>query len=666
MGKEEDIFRVTYNGVIDESAEDLYENAPCGYLSTLPDGTFLKVNKTFLDWVGYKREELLHQKKIQDLLPIGGKLYYETHYAPLLRMQGFVNEINFAFKDKEGQQLPALVNTVQVKGDDGNPLLNRSTVFNITDRKKYEQELLRAKKEAEEAAKVKAEFLSTVSHEIRTPMNAIISIANLLQEMDHTQEQKEYFRILKLSADNLLHLINDILDHSKIEAGKVTLSEKNLSLRELVYSLLYSVNVKAEEKSLEIKVDIDERLPAFVMGDPVKISQVLTNLLSNAIKFTDKGHVALRLQVQELDEKVVSVDFYVQDTGIGIPQDRLEKVFEEFTQANYEINLKYGGTGLGLTISQKLLALYGSKLSVESEEGKGTQFFFNLRLKLGKEVPSQPEEIAASQETAIKGVRLLLVEDNPVNVLVVSKYLRKWGINFDVAVNGVDAVEKVKQENYELVLMDLQMPEMDGYQATSTIRSLAGDKYKRLPVIALSASARYDYKARIEAAGIQDFISKPFNAKELFDKIAFYSHRSEQEPLATAEPAKATVHKISTPGAPVLTLDTLLEMLDGNEKDLEELVIMTIRNFKSYKIEFQDALNAFDLKNYRFHHHKIKMTLELMQAVRLQTAIERGRKFLEDGTKNKQEQEEIRSAINQELETVLLTLKEILSSRWHH
>ncbi|MCC9138359.1 ATP-binding protein [Pontibacter silvestris] len=670
MARENEENRMDYKDFIEESAEDLYENAPCGYLSTLPNGTIVKVNKTLLRWLGYEAGELVHQKKFQDLLPVGGKLYYETHYGPLLQMQGSVSEINFDLKGKQGQRLPVLINTTQIKGDDGKPLLNRTMVFNITDRKKYEQELLRAKKEAEEAARVKAEFLSTVSHEIRTPLNAIVSIANLLQETDHTKDHKEYFRTLKLSADNLFHLINDILDYSKIEAGRVELVERSMNLREQVYSLLYGVSITAEEKGLAMKVDLDDRLPDQVLGDPVKIGQILTNLLGNAVKFTDEGSVSLKLQVQELTDEEVSVNFQVEDTGMGIPQDKLEKVFEEFTQASYDINLKYGGTGLGLAISQKLLALYGSRLSVRSEEGRGTEFSFNLRLKVAKEHVSIAEDIATWPEHSIDGVKLLLVEDNPVNVLVVSKYLQRWGVAYDIAENGIDAVDHVLREDYQLILMDLQMPYMDGYEATSKIRELTEEKYRQLPIIALSASARYDYKERMEAAGINDFISKPFNSMELKAKIAHYSlNNAQQIQVATfneppvAESAKRfeISHELS---GPIFTLTTFEEMLEGDEEDLEELVRITIRSFEHAMSELHDALISQDLKMYRSNSHRIRMTLELLHAGRLLTAIESGRNLFESSVVDVKIKEKTAKAMKMEFIAVIMGLKETLINRW--
>ena len=669
MGSEVEISQMDYKGLIEESAEDLYENAPCGYLTTLPNGTIVKINRTLLDWVGYEREELLHKRKFQDLLPIGGKMYYETHYAPLLRMQGFANEINFDLKGKHKQELPVLVNTIQVRDKDGKPLLNRTTIFNITDRKKYEQELLRAKKEAEEAAKVKAEFLSTVSHEIRTPLNAIVTIANLLQGMRHSEEQEEYFKTLKLSADNLLHLINDILDYSKIEAGRIELAERPVSLKDLVHSLLYSLSITAEAKGLAVKLDLDERLPEYVTGDPVKIGQVLTNLLSNAIKFTEKGHVALKLRVMELTAEDVCIDFLVEDTGIGIEQDKLNKIFQEFTQADYEINLKYGGTGLGLAISQKIVSLYSSRISVTSELGKGTTFSFSLRLGLAEEAHASSYLNDNDVETTIEGVRILLVDDNPVNVLVVSKYLDKWGVDYQVAQNGLEAVEMVQQHRYELVLMDLQMPDMDGYEATSKIRSFEDEQYRQLPIIALSASTRFDYRERMEVVGINDFVSKPFKAKELHDMIARYTRAAalraaEETPDDQRNDTPDQLGMSPEPDGPDFSLDAVAELLEDNEQDLEELVRMTIRNFQRAKTELQEALLQHDLKDYRFCNHRIKMTVDLLQAAKLTATLDRGRNLLEQEEPDEDTVQEVAVEIGHQFDTVLQGLVKVLSERW--
>ncbi|MCJ8163932.1 response regulator [Pontibacter sp. E15-1] len=672
MRKGDHSYRMDHKGLIEESAEDLYENAPCGYLSTLPNGLIVKANKTFLKWMGYAAEELLYQKKFQDLLPIGGRMYYETHYAPLLRMQGFVTEINFDLRRKKRQLLPVLVNTTQLKDENSKPILNRTTVFNITDRKGYEKELLRAKKQAEEATRIKAEFLSTVSHEIRTPMNAIISIANLLLETNYTQEQSQYLSTLKASSENLLHLINDILDFSKLESGKVALAEREVDLKELVTSLLHGVRIAAQDKGLALKLAIDKDMPPRVLGDPVKIGQVLTNLLGNAVKFTERGSVSLELELEELTDKEAVISFCVEDTGIGIPKDKLEKVFEEFAQADYDINLRYGGTGLGLSISRKLLALYGSKLTVKSQEGQGSTFCFALRLKLGQAAPALPNDTAAGHEPDVAGVKLLLVEDNAVNVMVVTKYFEKWGVDFDVATNGVAGVAKVMEQDYDLVLMDLHMPEMDGYEATAKIRSLPESKYKQLPIIALSASTEKDFAEEMAGAGINDFISKPFNATELRNKIAHYAYAATKglpyHTTFTGQQPMPTAHTpLQNPDGPAYDLSTFEELLGENEADLEELVKITIRNFEVFQGKFQAALVSRNLEDYKFSCHKITVTLGLLNAWRLQHAITQGKDLLEEAatTADQKPLDEIAKAIHLEFDVLLAGLNATLLHRWN-
>jgi PAS domain S-box-containing protein len=368
--------------VIEESAEDLYDNAPCGYISALPDGTIVKVNQTFLDWTGQRREDLVGRKRFQDLLTAGGRIFHETHYAPLLRMQGAVREIAVDIVCPDGRRLPALINSVVRKDEDGQPLLTRTTVFNATDRKEYERELLRERQRAEQAAKAKADFISMISHEIRTPLNAILNVGHLLESTELSSQQQKLVRILRSSSEGLLALINDVLDFSKIESGTVSLEERSLDLRQLIHQIVDSIHVKAEQKGFPIGVHIDERVPDTVLGDPVKIGQVVTNLLSNAIKFTSKGSVTVTLEVRERLPGSVSIDFRIADTGIGIAADRLPHVFDEFMQANYDIGLQYGGTGLGLAISKKLVELHGSRITVESELGRGSTFSFGLHLRV--------------------------------------------------------------------------------------------------------------------------------------------------------------------------------------------------------------------------------------------------------------------------------------------
>jgi PAS domain S-box-containing protein len=511
--------------LLGESAEDLYENAPCGYVSTLPDGAILKVNQTLLTWTGHRREDLVGRRRFQDLLTAGGRIFHETHYAPLLRMQGAVREIAVEMVCGDGGRLPVLINSVLKRDAAGVPLLARTTVFNATDRKEYERELLRERQRAEQASKAKSDLIAMISHEIRTPLNALMGVAHLLGATELSTQQQKLVRILRSSSESLLGLVNDILYFSKIEAGKVSLEKRSFDLRQLVHEIADTLHVKAEQKGIVLEVRVDEGVPASLLGDPLKIGQVLTNLLGNAIKFTAEGSVAIDLEVREPGPEAVAIDFRISDTGIGIAPDRLPHVFDEFTQANYDIGLKYGGTGLGLSISKKLVELHGSRIAVESELGRGTTFSFGLRL----EIPAAVEAGAAAGEPGdrqeLKGLRILLADDNEVNVLVLSGFLSKWGVEVDAVKDGRQAVERIEAGDYDLVLMDLRMPELDGYAATRHIRSLPHPRHARLPIFAVSASTRMGYQHELDAAGFTEFVGKPISPDLLFAKIIKHTGR---------------------------------------------------------------------------------------------------------------------------------------------
>ena len=502
------------NDLLEESMEELYEDAPCGYLSALPDGALVKVNRTFLIWTGYRREDLVGRRRFVDLLAPGGRIYHETHYAPLLRMQGEVREIALDLLCADGRRLPVLINSVLKADDNGVPRLVRTTVFNATHRKEYECELLRERQRAEQESKAKGDFISMVSHEIRTPLNAILGVAHLMGATELSPHQQKLVRILRSSSEGLLHLINEILDLSKIQSGKLALEERALDLRQVVEGVVSSQRVKAEEKGLALEVHVDDRLPAHLLGDPVKIGQVLMNLAGNAVKFTAKGWVRLDLRVLERTPEAVSVELRVADTGIGIEEDRLPLIFEDFTQASYEIGMKYGGTGLGLSISRKLVELHGSRLEVESEPGQGSAFFFVLRLKVAEPAAPVAQE-ADDGRQALRGLRMLVVDDNQINVFVLTAFLEHWGVDFDVVGNGREALEAVQRRPYDLVLMDLRMPEMDGYEATRRMRV----DFPRLTIFALSASTRVGPQHDLEAAGFTEFVGKPINPDILLAKI---------------------------------------------------------------------------------------------------------------------------------------------------
>jgi PAS domain S-box-containing protein len=391
----------------------------------------------------------------------------------------------------------------------------------ITARKENEDALIRAKEQAEAAVIAKSSFLSVMSHEIRTPMNAVIGFTNLLLQNPRT-DQQEYLNVLKFSAENLMVIIDDILDVSKIDAGKIELEQDDFNLKELLDNIHAAQQQTADEKNIKFNLNFDSHIPRVIQGDQVRLGQVLNNLLSNGIKFTHQGEVSLNCKLMKQDPEKATIYFEVKDTGIGIPEDKQEYVFEIFSQATASTTRHFGGTGLGLAISQRLVNLMGGEIKLDSTLGQGSNFYFELELNKGKNQESTSvKNKQPLYPDLLNGRKVLLVEDNPINVLVARRFLEKWGMLCDVAENGQIGLDMVQQKSYDLVLMDMQMPVMDGYGATTAIRALGG-VYKKLPIIALTASALLDMKDKILASGMDDYVSKPFKPEELFDKLCFY------------------------------------------------------------------------------------------------------------------------------------------------
>ena len=366
--------------LLEESAEDLYEHAPCAYLSTLPDGTIIKINRTLIDWLGRSRESLLDGTRFQTLLAIGSRIYYETHYAPLMQMQGFANEIAFDLMTGDGRVLPILMNSRQRRDAGGTPLFNRITLFDSTDRRRYERELLLARRKAEQVAKDKAALIAMLSHDIRNPLNAVMGVVQLLDRGELSAQQRRFVQLLKSSSEHMLTLLNHVLELSRAESSSFALVETPFDLRAVVADVVATFEIAAREKNLSVGASIAENVPALLIGDPVAIRQILTNLVGNAVKFTDHGGVQVIVRTKEMGTDAVTLSLAVADTGIGISPELVGRIFNEFTQASYDTAVRFGGSGLGLTITRKLLALYGSTVQVDSVPEKGSTFSFNLRL----------------------------------------------------------------------------------------------------------------------------------------------------------------------------------------------------------------------------------------------------------------------------------------------
>ena len=375
---------------------------------------------------------------------------------------------------------------------------------------------------AEKSSHAKSEFLSTMSHEIRTPLNAVIGMSNLLLMSNPRHDQKENLDILKFSAANLLAIVNDVLDFNKIEAGKVVFENISFNLEELMNSICGGQKIKAEEKGLVFKLDVDSALNHKILfGDPTRLTQVIFNLVSNAIKFTKDGNVWVTANVIEDRHNTITVNFAIKDTGIGIEPDNLDSIFEPFAQESITTTRQYGGTGLGLAIIKRLLELQGLRMNVDSKIGHGSEFSFNMEFTVSTEkyVPQVENQPVLLNHDSMSHIRVLIAEDNVVNIMLMKKLFSKWNMTPTIAENGERAVELVQYGNFDLILMDLQMPIMNGFDSAIEIRKMADTRKANIPIIALTASALFDIRERVFSSGMNDYVSKPFKPEELLEKM---------------------------------------------------------------------------------------------------------------------------------------------------
>ena len=493
----------------------------------------------------------------------------------------------------------------------------KQTTLNKLRNLQSRQQLELAQKEkevAERTANLKQQIMANMSHQIRTPMNAIVGMTRLLLGKDPRPDQVRYLDAIRLSADNLLVIINDILDLSKIEAGKIVIEQIDFAPNEIIQSIRDMLMLKAEEKDIEFRTSVDERIPHHLIGDPTRVNQVLINLASNAIKFTDQGYVDVNAVLYKTDNDKIWVQFNVVDTGIGIDPEYVDKIFESFTQAGTDITRKFGGTGLGLTISKQLVTLMQGDISVKSEPGRGTTF--SVVIPFSKSTVEEKQNtdtvINPAEVNKLKNVKLLLVEDNEFNRMVAEDTLKEAipGISIGIAVNGAEAVKHVQSQHYDIVLMDIQMPVMDGLTATTTIRSLPAPEGK-VKIIAMTANVFQEDVQRYLDAGMDAYVSKPFNTTELLLKMTNVLHGIQ--PQATVQ-KKETVNQPKPLQLPdkVTDMQFLKQFTNGNSEKMNKYISMFLENGPRLLTNIEQALKNNDYPSIKIAAHSLKPQLSYM------------------------------------------------------
>jgi PAS domain S-box-containing protein len=554
---------------------------------------------------GWKREEVLG-KSVSEIM-----IRKEHKRVGLRLLDKFRNRKfwsgELTIPHKSGRKIPVEITTSALYNAEEEQIGFATVAVDITNHVRYERKLQREKEKAEKQAIAKQDFLATMSHEIRTPLNVIIGMSRLLNDSKPRSDQEEYLKSLRFSASHLLTIINDILDLAKIDAGKIKIEKISFDVREVVEGVFNAFSPRADEKQLDLRVDIDSSTPGRVLGDQVRLTQVLNNLLSNAIKFTEQGFVKIKVRAEKQSQANCRLHFDVIDSGIGISADKIEQIFESFTQEKEETTRKFGGTGLGLTICKKLIRLQGGSINVNSHEGIGSTFSFSLDYAIDQEV-HQPQQIQAVEQYNFHNIRLLLVDDNQANCVVASNFLSKMGIRVNFAENGQKALQAVQEQEFDIILMDLQMPVMDGYEATQAIRKLGG-KYEVLPIIALTADVVSDVREKVRKSGMNDYLSKPIDPDQMNRTIA--RHLKLHGDVPDEEAAAQNI----------LTLCQILEDYSDDIQFVTTLLNSLKSSFLQLNRQIQETAEQRDVESLRKIIHKLNPTIKMMENQALHTRL---------------------------------------------
>ena len=575
----------------EEKYRSILENLELGLVETDSKNRIVRAYPKFCELVQYSEEEILGKNGIDLLLDEEAKSIMAEQSKR--RKQGEASVYELQITKKGGEKVWVMISGAPFYDINDNFLGTIGVHLDITERKKMETELQAAKEIAENSLKSKEMFLANMSHEIRTPLNAIIGMSELLLQSELNNVQNNYLQAISTSSENLLTLINDILNFSKIDAGKIELEKLPVSMPKIIQNCIDILALKADEKNILLTSEIKSNTTHGYLTDPLRLSEIFTNLLSNAIKFTPKGTVSLTCIIEELDEKFDRLKFRVSDTGIGIAKEKIELIFEEFTQANESTTRIFGGTGLGLSISKKLVNLLGGRLMVSSELDKGSTFFFEITLEKTK-IP-ELLQVEADDTTHLENFKILVVDDNDINLILAQSILEKWKMNVKTAVNGADAVDLVSNEQFDLILMDIQMPVLDGIGATWMIRNKLKNN---VPVIALTANIQQkDFENYIEN-GMNDILSKPFKQKELYQILSKY--------LKNDAPKNQISHK------KLVDLTNLKMTFNDNQEIITKMINSFLETTPDAITQLKSAVKENNKELVKSIAHKIKPSLDYL------------------------------------------------------
>ncbi len=598
-----------YRQLIEEASDIIYKTDEKGFFSYINEVGLRILKLERKEVIGKHFSKLIrkdHRRRIVDFFKDMSKTKANSFYHELPMIPTDGNEFWI------GQNVRSLEENGKIVGFQG-------VARDITERIQYQQELISAKEKAEAAVKAKSRFLANMSHEIRTPLNGIMGLTNLLLNTNLCDKQEQYLDAVVTSSETLMVVINDILDISKIEAGKLTIQLKEFTLRNTISQIIEIMGSRAIEEGLMLEEFIDEELPLVINGDPSRLSQILYNIIGNAIKFTEWGTVALNVTLKKIKDTKVWIEFKISDTGIGIASEKLNSIFQAFNQAEDHSTRKFGGTGLGLTIVSKLVELMDGTISVESTLGKGTSFTINLPFGIAKEASQNAESIQLKtflKETVdLYNKKILLTEDNPINQMVTTDLLEEEGATVVIANNGKEAIEILEKQDFDVILMDMQMPVMDGYQAMEHIRSTMPPSKQNVPILALTAHVTEEEVEKCKNAGADDYLSKPFNPRSLFIKIKQIQTKTSplnkslivmEDSINHTECVDTTMLKEFTRGKIILMISTMKMLVEEIPKDVELM---------------REALNKTDWEKLRSVAHRIKPNFMLVAKKELYETI---------------------------------------------